>query len=96
MSLIKIVNPDETLKKWEDIRKRLHDIWGEIEKLETTINTGGAEQDGGEGIYIEIANKDEFLEVVEAANYHIGQAKHQLNWRCPEIKARIKEEGKEE
>lgn len=96
MSRFKIANPDETLKKWEDIRKRLRNIGGEIERLETTVNTGGAEQDGSEEIYIEITNKDEFLETIEAANYHLDHARQKLRWNCPEIKARIKEKGKEE
>ena len=92
MGYIRIANPDETLKKWESIRKRLYDISREIANAEIKVEIGGAGQDGSKEIYAEVTNKDEFLEAIESANYHITRAVQKVGFSCPRPKIKLKEE----
>ena len=91
MEYIRIANPDETLKKWENIRKRLYDISREIANTEVKAVIGGTERNGAEEISLIITNKNELLGAINSANDHIIRAAREIGFSLPSLKAEITE-----
>ena len=91
MRYIRIANPDETLKKWDSIRKKLYDISKEIANAEIKVEIGGAGQNGAEEISLIITNKNELLDAINSANDHITRAAREIGFSLPLLKAETTE-----
>lgn len=91
MEYITIANPDETLKKWESIRKKLYDISKEITNTKAKAVIGGTERNGSDEISLIITNKNELLDAINSANNHITRAAREIGFSLPPLKAEIAE-----
>ena len=91
MEYITIANPDETLKKWDSIRKKLYDISREIMYAKFKASAAATEREGSEEISLIITNKNELLDAINSANDHITRAAREIGFSLPPLKAEITE-----